>query len=152
MKKLSFISLLLVAIFSSCNSIVPNVSEVEGYYSGTVKVLEPLYVQEDVKVLIERDSITGVQNIVMYKVRFSERMPVFIDMVIPDVDITKSGYISGDSIVPLLKSGAPYEKYIVTELEGQVDNTKEPSTLTFSLNFGQYPTQYTGKWVIQDAK
>lgn len=153
MKKLLFASLALVAIIlNSCNSIIPNVNEVDGYYLGTVKVSEPEFVQENVKVLIERDSVTGAQNIVMYKVRFSERMPVFIDMVIPAVDITKSGYISGDSIVPMLKSGAPYEKYIVTDLEGYVDKTKEPATLSFSLNFGQYPTQFSGKWVIQEVE
>ena len=46
---------------------------------------------------------------------------------------------SGDNIIPFAV-GAYQSKYIVTDLEGSIVGNR----IEFSLNFGQYPTAYSG--------
>lgn len=84
----------------------------------------------------------GSARIVIYRIRFVPQMPVTIDVTIPDVSVTQNGQgfsLQADNVIPLALGGE-YEKYRVTALSGTLTDNK----LSFSLNFGEYPTSFTG--------
>lgn len=87
-------------------------------------------------------------NIVLYKVSFSNKMPVTIDMTIPAVDIDSRGNITGDNIVPYAGT-LEYKKYTIRNLTGKVifDSNNQPGALYFNMICGQYPTSYEGLYV-----
>lgn len=65
-----------------------------------------------------------------------------MDVTIPAIPVTVSSTgisFSGTDIIPTAMGG-PYEKYKVTNLSGSIVN----GTINLSLNFGSYPTRYTG--------
>ena len=78
----------------------------------------------------------------MYDVKFATMMPVTIDMLISGVPYSKQGQtirFYGDSIVPTA-GNKPYEKYIITDLEGYVTD----DSLCLSNNYGDTPSTYRG--------
>jgi hypothetical protein len=101
------------------------------------------FVDKNVRVKIEKNS-DGKLDIVLYAVKFASAMPIRLDVTIEGISIVSESETSisfaGNNIVPYALGG-PYEKFMVTNLSGSY--TKE-STLTFSLNFGKYPTSYSG--------
>jgi hypothetical protein len=75
-------------------------------------------------------------------VSFSAKMPVKIDMEIPNVEYqNEDGKItlSGNNIVPFAMGGE-FPKYTVTNLSGTVNN----GTLSVSMNCGESPTTFVG--------
>ena len=96
---------------------------------------------------------TTKYNVVLYKVCFSNHMPVTIDMTIPAVDIDSRGYLSGDSIVPYAGLLGEYPKFTIRNLTGKVVFNAEgkAGALTLQMLCGKYPTTYEGIYVA-DSK
>lgn len=81
-------------------------------------------------------------DIIIYKIKFVPKMPVRIDVTIPAVAVVKESEgvsFSCNNVVPLALGGE-YPKYNVTSLDG----TLTGDSLSFSLNFGEYPTRFKG--------
>lgn len=76
------------------------------------------------------------------KVKFSSKMPVELDIIIPGVSIAeKNGYvtISGNEIVPEAMGG-PFPKYTITNLEGKFEEGK----FSFSMLCGGMKVWFEG--------
>lgn len=112
-------------------------------YIGTMDVDQndgTVYTQQDVEVDYEIKD--GKLNFAMYKVKFASGMPVKLDMVVEGADYveTATGYtVSGDGIVPYAMGG-PFEKYTITQLEGEITD----NTMTLNFMCGEYPVTYSG--------
>lgn len=105
------------------------------------------YVGNNIEAELKRTlADTSKYNIVLYKVCFSNHMPVTIDMTIPAVDIDAKGNISGDNIVPYAGILGEYPKYTIHGLTGKVvfDAGGQPGALTIDMVCGPYPTSYQG--------
>ncbi len=99
----------------------------------------------NVGVQVAFDDASGVMEMKILKVRFASMMPR-MDVTIQSVPFVRSVEngvetvaFSGDNIIPFAV-GAYQSKYIVTDLEGSIVGNR----MEFSLNFGQYPTVYSG--------
>lgn len=122
-------------------------------FSGTMVVTYEgdAYTTEGITVLVSGydGASDGDIDITMKSVKFVPQMPVTIDVVIPDVTASLSGStlsISGDDIIPTLANGTPYPAYTVKALQGTISNFGEAdASIDMSLDFGDYPTTYTGK-------
>ena len=83
---------------------------------------------------------------VFHKVKFVPQMPVSLDVTVPDVKYSRAAdgslLLSSDGIVPITMM-QPYPKYTVTGLSGKMSD----KTLSISLNFGEFPTSYSGNVV-----
>ena len=79
----------------------------------------------------------------IYGVSFSARMPVTIDMVIPNVTYNKTAQqitLKGDNIIPTA-GGNAYDRYKVSSLQGTIT----ADSLIISNDYGTIPTVYRGK-------
>lgn len=83
-------------------------------------------------------------NLYLYGITFSSKMPVTIDMVIPDAKYTRTATkitISGENIAPTM-GGNPVARYMITGLNGFIT----ADSLCFSNNYGTYQNcTYAGK-------
>jgi aspartate oxidase len=82
-------------------------------------------------------------SIAFYQVKFVPQMPVKVDITVSGVSVSKTGQGAGllcDESIPL-SAGGPTERYKVTAFQGQIIG----DSISFSLNFGTYPTSYHGK-------
>lgn len=107
------------------------------------------YIQNNVEAeltLIEDQE--EMYNITLYKVSFSNKMPVTIDMTIPGVHINKQGVISGDEIVPYAGILGEFPRYTIRNLTGKVvfDTEGKAGALSFEMLCGEYPTRYEGMY------
>lgn len=78
----------------------------------------------------------------MNQIRFVPQMPVTIDVTVPGVTLQpgeKDIVLTCVEVVPKALGG-DYPRYTVTNLTGKIVGNE----LTFSLNFGSYPTSYRG--------
>ncbi|HOI26782.1 MAG TPA: hypothetical protein PKZ15_04970 [Paludibacteraceae bacterium] len=78
----------------------------------------------------------------MMQVKFVPQMPVRIDITLPNIPSTANGKsisFAADSVVPTM-AGKPVEKYTGKNLKGVVSG----DSISFSLDFGDYPTSYKG--------
>ena len=144
MKKI-FTLIALAGLFAAChiNTPEPEIQDdTEAYEAlGTLLIPSSGFTKENLRteiVLVDNDKL----DIYMFDVKFADAMPVTIDMVISGVPYVQSGsFISfyGDSIVPYA-GNKPYEKYIVTDLEGSIT----ADSMFISNNYGTTPSIYTG--------
>ena len=140
---LALMSLTFVACENGENNDLPNNPEKEKCYTGTMAVDQndgTFYTQSDVEVDYEIKD--GKLNFVMYKVKFASGMPIKLDMVVEGANCeeTATGYtISGEGLVPYAMGG-PFEKFTITNLEGEVS----ASTMSLSFTCGEYPVTYNG--------
>lgn len=70
-------------------------------------------------------------------------MPVTIDVTIPAVPVDRREnaiFFSGENIVPMALGGE-VPRYLVTALSGTI----EKDSISFSLNFGDFPTRYSSR-------
>lgn len=114
-------------------------------YSGSIFVqetdtstFENPYIRVDCTLSDDKNTMTMTIN----KVKFSSRMPVELDITIPEIKVEKkddSMAISGDGIVPEAMGG-PFPKYTITNLEGSFSADK----FTFSMMCGEYKTWFEG--------
>lgn len=116
-------------------------------YSGSLNVVAggKDNVTEGVEVNADIDK-DGVLTLVFHKVKFVPQMPVSLDVTVPDVKYSREAdgslLLSGDGIVPITMM-QPYPKYTVTGLTGKMS----AKALSVSLNFGEFPTSYSGNVV-----
>lgn len=116
-------------------------------YSGSLNVVAggKDNVTEGVEVNADIDK-DGVLTLVFHKVKFVPQMPVSLDVTVPDVKYSREAdgslLLSGDGIVPITMM-QPYPKYTVTGLSGKMS----AKALSVSLNFGEFPTSYSGNVV-----
>lgn len=150
MKQISMFFLMLVTALMpvSCSKVETEITRESPKYQGdmTVEYEGSLVRTSGVSVQVEVNEDAGMLDIKMLKVKFVPQMPVKLDILIPSVKIdSKEGdtiFFSGEGIVPIAMGGK-FEKFTVTGLEGKIVNAS-PSVLSFSLNFGEYPTSYVG--------
>ena len=148
-KKLILIASMLLAV-AGCSK--NNVNEEKGapcssVYSGSLNVVAggKDNVTEGVEVNADIDK-EGVLTLVFHKVKFVPQMPVSLDVTVPDVKYSRAAdgslLLSGDGIVPITMM-QPYPKYTVTGLSEKMSD----KALSISLNFGEFPTSYSGNVV-----
>jgi len=137
--------LFIAILFSACHIVTPeepvpdDTPAYEAY--GLLTVTSSGFTKEDVRtkiVLVDDYTL----DLYMYDVKFATMMPVTIDMLISGVPYSKQGQtirFYGDSIVPTA-GNKPYEKYIITDLEGYVT----ADSLCLSNNYGDTPSTYRG--------
>lgn len=88
-------------------------------------------------------------DIIIYKIKFVPKMPVRIDVTIPAVKASQKDdevLMSCNNVIPLALGGE-YPKYNVTDFRGSLKG----DVLSFSLNFGEYPTRFTGTRITESA-
>ena len=144
-KNLTISMLAATAMLAGCNKpaeepALPSKAD----YKGTVSVEYQGAVNdnEDIRVNFEASEDGATASITIYKIRFVPQMPVTVDVTSPDVQLTQSGdeiLLTCDEVVPL-SMGGPVERYKVTGLKGK----QKGDELNFSLNFGSFPTSFTG--------
>ena len=112
----------------------------------TVAGNEP-FVKEDVNAEVVLGNNQSAE-IRIYGVSFSARMPVTIDMVIPNVTYNKTVQqitLTGDNIIPMA-GGNAYERYMVSGLQGTIT----ADSLIISNNYSNIPTIYRGKITLAE--
>lgn len=134
--------------FAACNNnepeTDPEVKIENGTYMGLLSVDQntgSVYTQDSVCVKVEINE-NKTLNLVMEKVKFSQYMPVTLDMTIPKVTtetINNSLVLSGDSIIPIAMGGE-FSKYTITEITGTLTNEK----LEMTMMCGVYPLSFSG--------
>lgn len=148
-KKLILIASMLLAV-AGCSKSNVNEEKVpprSSVYSGSLNVVAggKDNVTEGVEVNADIDK-DGVLTLVFHKVKFVPQMPVSLDVTVPDVKYSREAdgslLLSGDGIVPITMM-QPYPKYTVTGLTGKMS----AKALSVSLNFGEFPTSYSGNVV-----
>ena len=148
-KKLILIASMLLAVAGCSKNNVYEEKETprSSVYSGSLNVVAggKDNVSEGVEVNADIDK-DGVLTLVFHKVKFVPQMPVSLDVTVPDVKYSKEAdgslLLSGDGIVPITMM-QPYPKYTVTGLSGKMS----AKALSVSLNFGEFPTSYSGNVV-----
>ena len=81
-------------------------------------------------------------TVTIFKIRFSPRMPMEVDVTIPNVELTstKDGIrLACDNIIPKALGG-DFPDYTVHDMTGTVTENE----IDFSLKFGATPTSYKG--------
>lgn len=148
-KKLILIASMLLAVAGCSKNNVNEEKEAprSSVYSGSLNVVAggKDNVTEGVEVNADIDK-DGVLTLVFHKVKFVPQMPVSLDVTVPDVKYSREAdgslLLSGDGIVPITMM-QPYSKYTVTGLSGKMSD----KSLSISLNFGEFPTSYSGNVV-----
>ena len=146
MKTLHYFAALLAAVFVSCGKenpetpLVPKTSD----YTGTVTVIyqEAPFDNENIDVNFTPSEDSQTASITLYQIRFVPQMPVTIDVTIPGITVQSTSekiILSCERTIPLALGGE-YPRYTVTDLKGEIVGNE----LTFSLNFGDYPTSFKG--------
>ena len=104
---------------------------------------------EDVKIDVVYEA-EGTLALMFNQVKFVPQMPVSLDVKVSGITyIDRDGVVtfSGENIVPtygLVNTEMP--DYTVTGLTGTING----DVLSFSLNFGQVPTSYTGSKLMAE--
>ena len=135
----------LAAIGCNKNNPEETVGPKEGSYVGTVTVNSTsgeVFDNENIEVTFTPSEDGKTATLVMYQIKFTPRMPMTLDITIPDVNITAEGQdikLECAEVVPLAMGG-PFPNYTVTNLTGKISG----DNLTFSLNFGATPTSFSG--------
>ena len=144
--KLLLAAILAVSLFGCAKEkpeepLVP----VETDYIGTVSVIyngEP-FDNENISVNFTPAEDGKTASITLHQIRFVPQMPVTIDVTIPGIELQSTvGKItlSCERTIPLAMGGE-YPRYTVTALQGEIVGDE----LSFSLNFGDYPTSFKGR-------
>jgi hypothetical protein len=144
-----FLALTALALLA-CNKkepevVVPQTAD----YKGTVTVLyqgEP-FDNENIEVNFTPSEDGKTADITIYQIKFVPKMPVKIDVTIPGVELKSTPteiLLSCDNVIPLAMGGE-FPRYKVTNLTGVVKEGK----LDFSLNFGDYPTSFSGHLLLK---
>lgn len=116
----------------------------EASYVGTVTVIsgETPFDNEDIEVSFNPAEDGATASITIYQIRFVPKMPVTIDVTIPNVNVTAGTEVitlACDNVIPLAMGGE-YPRYTVTGFTGTIKGDE----LSFSLNFGSSPTSFKG--------
>lgn len=136
-------SAVLLAACSKNPSIETPESETADY-TGTVSVEYEgeIFDNEDIKVHYVLSDDGKAAEILIYRIKFVPKMPVRVDVTIPDIQVVRDGgrtLLYCDDLNPLALGGE-YPKYRVHNFEGEDSD----HGLQFSLLFGEYPTWFSG--------
>ena len=135
----------LAAIGCNKNTPEETAGPKEGSYVGTVTVNSTsgdVFDNENIEVSFTPSEDGKTATLVMYQIKFTPRMPMTLDVTIPDVNISAEDEdikLACAEVVPLAMGG-PFPNYTVTDLTGKISGDE----LTFSLNFGATPTSFSG--------
>ena len=140
----SLIAAAVLVIGCGKNEDVKTITPISADYNGTVSVVfnDASFDNPDINVNFTPSADGKTASIIIYKIKFVPQMPVTIDVTIPDINLTsdsKTISFSKDTVVPLAMGGE-YPRYTVTDLKGTIEGER----ISFSLNFGDYPTSFTG--------
>lgn len=114
-------------------------------YLGTVSVLyqDENYDNENITVDFVPDPSGTSVSITLYQIRFVPQMPVTVDVTVPSIPMSAaedgSVTFACDNVIPLALGGE-YPRYTVTGMSGELKD----ETLSFSLNYGDFPTSFSG--------
>lgn len=116
----------------------------ESDYIGTVTVIynDAPFDNEGIRVNFTPAEDGKTASVTLHQIRFVPQMPVTIDVTIPGISLqtgTEKITLSCERCIPLAMGGE-YPKYTVTDLKGEIVGEE----LSFSLNFGDYPTSFKG--------
>lgn len=117
----------------------------ESDYTGTVTVIyqDAPFDNENISVNFLPSEDGSAASITIHQIRFVPQMPVTIDVTIPGIALQSSAekvILSCERVIPLAMGGE-YPRYTVTDFQGEIIGKE----LTFSLNFGDYPTSFRGQ-------
>lgn len=136
----------LAIIIAGCGKEEPESPIVpeESDYVGTVTVIYQgaPFDNENIKVNFSPSEDAQTASITLHQIRFVPQMPVTIDVTIPDIAIQSTSekvVLTCERTIPLAMGGE-YPRYTVTGFQGEIVGNE----LTFSLNFGDYPTSFKG--------
>ena len=135
----------VAAIGCNKNNPEETVGPKEGSYVGTVTVNSTsgdVFDNENIEVSFTPSEDGKTATLVMYQIKFTPRMPMTLDITIPDVNISAEDEdikLACAEVVPLAMGG-PFPNYTVTDLTGKISGDE----LTSSLNFGATPTSFSG--------
>ena len=135
----------LAAIGCNKNTPEETAGPKEGSYVGTVTVNSTsgdVFDNENIEVSFTPSEDGKTATLVMYQIKFTPRMPMTLDVTIPEVSLSTEGQdikLECAEVVPLAMGG-PFPNYTVTDLTGKISGDE----LTFSLNFGATPTSFSG--------
>ncbi|HPO48459.1 MAG TPA: hypothetical protein PLS09_06360 [Paludibacteraceae bacterium] len=142
------IMLSVVALCVACEKYVLDEQKMKGFSGDIVVDNEDgsYFTDPNIRVTFSESlKKDGTYDLFLKKVKFSEKMPVRIDMTIPSVTKSATDTLSGDSIVPWAMGG-PFEKWTIRQLSGYItyacDST--PLELHFEMLCGDYPVTYHG--------
>ena len=137
----------LAALLVSCTKETPETPLVpqESDYIGTVTVIyqNAPFDNENIKVNFTPADDGQTASVTLHQIRFVPQMPVTIDVTVPGINLQSTPdkiILTCEKTVPLAMGGE-YVKYTVTGFQGEIVGNR----LTFSLNFGDYPTSFTGQ-------
>ncbi|MBQ9201008.1 MAG: hypothetical protein IJ154_01365 [Bacteroidales bacterium] len=141
---------LAVLAFVSCKEkeLTPLEPETANYL-GTVTVVynDSSFDNDSIEVAFNpsEDGLSG--SVTIYKIRFVPQMPVTIDVTVPNLAMAATPekiVLSCEQVVPLAMGGE-FPRYTVTDFRGEIVGKE----LSFSLNFGDYPTSFRGSRLIE---
>lgn len=150
MKKLLFLVLCAFAmVATSCDDEEkfdkPDVVTGATAYVGTLSVTQgdgSVFTKDSITVEVNYNDSTSTASLYMKQVKFAERMPVTLDMLIDGVSYKTVGEtieISGNNIVPEAMGGE-FPAYTITNLAG----TLTKGNADFSMVCGTYLTSFKG--------
>lgn len=153
MKKLSFIAAIMALFICGCEKNSDNGEQQPGTlsFSGTMTVVYggETVPTDDVKIDVSYEE-DGTLSLLFHQVKFVPQMPVSLDVKVAGITyIDRDGVVTfeGDGIVPTYGIvDAEMPKFTVTGLTGTI----EGNVLRFSLNFGAFPTSYTGSLLLSE--
>lgn len=138
--RIGIMAALLVAAASCHKDSKADAIPGQSLYVGTVSVdyNGGTYDNQDIYVAFRPSDDGRTAELVIYRIKFVPAMPVTIDVSIPGITVEGDAFFC-DNVVPWALGGE-YPKYTVHGLEGSISG----ETLRFSLQFGDYPTHFTG--------
>lgn len=155
MKKLSFIAAIMALFLCGCEKNPDNGGQEPQpgtlSFSGTMTVVfrGETVPSEDVEISVSYEE-DGTLSLLFNQVNFVPQMPGSLDVKVAGITyIDRDGVVTfeGDGIVPTYGIvDAEMPKFTVTELTGTI----EGNVLRFSLNFGAFPTSYTGSRLLSE--
>lgn len=120
------------------------------YGTSTVTTLASGDEYIDEQVLFELTEDTdGHIRMLMHEAKFAANMPA-LEMEVPGITGNGEGkqlQVSVAETIPEI-AGTPYERYVITALDGKVDNTS--FTVTFNC-MGAFKVVYQGKLIVKAA-
>lgn len=146
MKKTLLMLAAMAALFACKKADEPVVNPGTTQFVGSVWVeyQGQEYENENIAVDFILSEDKKAADVQINQIRFVPQMPVTVDTVIP-VTVSSNGnaltFTAQDNIYPHSPAGVEQTKYQVTSLKGTVTGQE----LSFSLNFGPYPTRFSGK-------
>ena len=147
MKKTVFIIAALAAVLVSCeknDKVDAPIQPKQGEYVGVVTVTYQGadYDNKDISVDFAPNEKGDSASVTIHQIRFVPQMPVTIDITIPGIAVNSTDdkiALKCDSVIPQAMGGE-VPRYKVTGLKGEIVDDE----LSFSLNFGSYPTSFRG--------